>query len=70
MKGVEPSYQAWKAPGRIMKKPGFLGACQEYILDNKAPGARFGQCLRGFRVLKKVVIMTCAISAFCAIMLP
>jgi hypothetical protein len=28
----------------------FLGACQEYILDKKAPDTRFDQCLQGFCV--------------------
>jgi hypothetical protein len=50
----------------MAEKPAFLGACQEYILDKQATGTRFGQCLQGFRVLKKVVTMTCTISAFCA----
>jgi hypothetical protein len=36
------------------------------ILDNKAPGTRFGQCLQGFRVIKKVPTMGCTISAFYA----
>jgi hypothetical protein len=49
-----------------LKTGRFLGTCQEYILDNKAPDTCFGQCLQGFRVLKKVVTMTCTVSAFCA----
>jgi hypothetical protein len=52
--------------GVAEKKSCFWGACQEYIIDNKAPGARFDQCLRGFRVLKKSVMMTCTISTLCA----
>jgi hypothetical protein len=50
--------------GLVAKKPAFLGCCQEYILDKEAADTRFGQCLQGFRVTKKVVIMTCTISAF------
>jgi hypothetical protein len=50
----------------VVKNPAFLGACQEYILDKVAPDTRFDQCLQGFRVLKKVVIMACTVSAFCA----
>jgi len=46
--------------------PGFSRSCQEYILDKEAPDTRFDQCLQGFRVLKKVVTMTCTNSAFCA----
>jgi hypothetical protein len=49
-----------------MVKNRFFAPCQEYILDKKAPGTRFDQCLQGFRVTKKVVIMTCTLSAFCA----
>jgi hypothetical protein len=44
----------------------FLGACQEYILDKKAPDTRFDQCLQGFRDLKKAATMACTNSAFCA----
>jgi hypothetical protein len=65
----QTDWHPWRGGGAV-KKPGFLGACQEYILDKKAPDTHFGQCLRGFRVLKKVAIMTCTISAFCDIMLP
>jgi hypothetical protein len=45
---------------------GFWGACQEYILDKKAPDTRFVQCLQGFRVMKKAATMACTNSAFCA----
>jgi hypothetical protein len=45
---------------------GFWGDCQEYILDNKAPGLRFDQCLQGFRDLKKAATMACTNSALCA----
>jgi hypothetical protein len=51
----------------VAKKPCFA-PCQEYILDRKAAGTRFDQCLQGFRVLKIVVIMTCTKSAIYAIM--
>src|SRR5208282_4516749 len=51
-----------------LKKCGFLGACQEYILDKKAPDTLFCQCLQGFCDLKKAATMACTISAFCAIM--
>jgi hypothetical protein len=44
----------------------FLGACQQYILDKQAPDTHFGQCLQGFRVVKKPPTMGCTISAFCA----
>jgi hypothetical protein len=47
------------------KKP-FFAPCQQYILDREAPDTRFDQCLQWFRVLKKVVIMTCTKSAFYA----
>jgi hypothetical protein len=50
----------------VVKKALFPGACQEYILDKEAADTRFDQCLQGFRVLKKVVIMTCTNSAFYA----
>jgi hypothetical protein len=50
----------------VVKKALFPDACQEYILDKEAADTRFDQCLQGFRVLKKVVIMTCTKSAFCA----
>jgi hypothetical protein len=53
------------APLRL-KRGGFWGICQEYILDKRAPDTRFDQCLQGFRVLKKGVIMTCTNSAFYA----
>jgi hypothetical protein len=36
------------------------------MLDRKVPNMRFDQCLQGFRVLKKVVIMTCTKSALYA----
>ncbi len=45
---------------------GFLGVCQEYILDKQAPDTRFDQCLQGVRVLKISVTMTCTLSALCA----
>jgi hypothetical protein len=51
----------------VVKKGPVFGACQEYILDTKAPDTRFDQCLQGFRVFKKVVIMTCTIYAVYAI---
>jgi hypothetical protein len=55
------------APLRLcVKSEWFFGTCQEYILDNKARDTRFDQCLRGFRVTKKVVIMTCTNSDFSA----
>jgi hypothetical protein len=38
------------------------------ILDTKGPDTRFYQCLQGFRVFKKAVIMTCTKTALCAIM--
>jgi hypothetical protein len=37
------------------------------ILDTKGPDPRFHQYLQGFRVFKKVVIMTCTKSVLCAI---
>jgi hypothetical protein len=55
-------------PGISWFKILFLAPCQEYMLDKTARDTRFDQCLQGFRVLKKVVIMTCTKSAFCAIM--
>ena len=48
------------------EKVRFLDACQEYILDKKAPGTRFDQCLQGFRVIKEAPTMGCTISALCA----
>jgi len=59
-----------KSPKSVVRRGGekapFWGSCQEYILDKTSPDTPFGQCLQGFRVLKKVVTMTCTISAFCA----
>jgi hypothetical protein len=52
--------------GGVVKKSGFWAACQEYILDNKAPDTRFVQCLQGFRVITKLPTMGCTLSAFCA----
>jgi hypothetical protein len=50
----------------MVKNSAFWGACQEYILDNKAPDTRFDQCLQGFRITKKAATMRGTISAFCA----
>jgi hypothetical protein len=50
------------------EKARFMGCCQENILDKQAPDTRFGQCLQGFRVIKKVATMACTNSALCAIM--
>jgi hypothetical protein len=54
----------------VVKKARFLVLRQEYILDKRAPDTIFCQCLQGFRVLKKGVIMACTNSAFYAIMPP
>jgi hypothetical protein len=67
-KSFAASCNSW-CGGVMVKKPGFQGACQEYILDTKTTDTRFGQCLQGYRVFKKVVTMTCTNSAFYAIML-
>jgi hypothetical protein len=37
----------------------------EYILDKKAPDTRSGQCLQGFRALKKPSIMEGGFSTLC-----
>jgi hypothetical protein len=52
----------------VVKKSPFWGGSQKNILDKKAPGALFGQCLQGFCVIKKPPTMGCTISALCAIM--
>jgi hypothetical protein len=49
-----------------LKKVTVLVACQEYILDNQATGARFDQCLQGFRARKKPSIMEGGVFVLCA----
>ena len=51
-----------------VKKAGFWGVCQEYILDKTAPDTRFDQCLQGFRVENLSVLRRCQNSALSAIM--
>jgi hypothetical protein len=80
--GVSRSYrQGDNGPDRAVAGPGpeqviqyqwrqkapFCGLSRN-ILDTKGPDTRFHQYLQGFRVLKKVVIMTCTKSALYAIM--
>jgi hypothetical protein len=56
--------------GVVVKKPGFFGLRQQYILDKRPPDTRFDQCLQGFRVLKKAFMMTCTNSATYSKILP
>jgi hypothetical protein len=49
---------------RILSK---IRVFTQKILDNTPFHPHFGQYLQGFRVFKKVVIMTCTKSALCAI---
>jgi hypothetical protein len=46
---------------RHQQKAWIFSACQEYMVDKKAPDTRFDQCLQGFRVLKKLPTMGCTV---------
>jgi hypothetical protein len=63
-----PVRLAPEAFGVVAEKARFFGSWSRNILDKKAPGARFNQCLQGFRVIKKPPTMGCTVFVLCAIM--